>query len=232
MSDSTNLTHNPDLPARPCPGLDGIYCGQPRKLPAGYCDEHRRQYQRRRYSDTRKKAGGTYAERIITRTPQDLCDCCNTPAPGDLSALTGSGNKLICGQCHRFAQDIISAFGYGRFKRLVEFATEHPMAFLPRTSTVTQNEANPTAPKPGHAQALLFQTGKKVTEEQAFEYEYVKAVWARAKAYGFDIDADDTYEFIETNWGAELRKKLEAAIVDGTLVLKTELTEDEAPWLF
>lgn len=232
MSDSTNLTHNPDMPARPCPGLDGIYCGQPRKLPAGYCDEHRRQYQRRRYEVTRKKAGYEYTVRPIMRTQQELCDCCGCPAKDDLSTLAGAGNKLVCGQCYQFAQDIIAAFGYGRFRKVVEFATEHPMAFLPKTEKVTQNMANPTNLKPGLAHVALFHVGKAVSAEEAYEYEYVRAVWAKAKAYGFDLEADDTYEYVETNFGADIRAKLDASLASGALTLKTELTEEEAPWLF
>lgn len=233
-----------DKPVKVCPGLDGIRCGQGRKSGYTYCPEHMRQYQRRRYAGMRKAAGVEYVERIVSRTQQELCDCCGCPAEDDLSPVMGAADKLICGQCWRFAQDVIRDFGYGRFNRISEFNVAHPFAFMPRPKAPDARRAlegqppsavvvvQATEVRAQYSNELLGTGAKKVTVDQAMEFEYVKAVWARAKAYGFDIDADDTYEFIETNWGTEIRTKLEAAIADGTLVLKTELTEDEAPWLF
>jgi hypothetical protein len=127
---STSSAYETDASGRPkpCRGLKGVYCGEPRKKNQTYCTPHQAEYQRDRYARIRQESGRKYTERAYTRTHNvPVCTSCGNPkdAAEGLIVLLGLSLPPICATCKTLFDSMRTEFGWQNALKVAEFMIEH-----------------------------------------------------------------------------------------------------------
>lgn len=201
------MTEQPVAKEKRCPGLKGIPCGNVlAEGKGGYCPDCRRRYQRSRYERVRAAAGFGYSARPSTRTDPARCACCGMHKEEGLIVLKSL--RRICEKCWDFAAMVTNDFGPELFQRVAKYALDNPEDF-------------------GLLESKKFYT---LNREEAIELEYQKRITERIEEFAFT--GPNAYEECEEFTGADVRRMIERELENGTLRLKTEVSNIDAPWLF
>lgn len=119
-------------PIKKCPGLEGIFCGLPRRKGQGYCPEHARQYQRNRYSTKKKQETGFAPRRYYRREGGEQvgvntwnCNCCLQPKDELYSLPSVSDVPPICMTCVELINSLRTSKMFKNYLATAKFIIQH-----------------------------------------------------------------------------------------------------------
>lgn len=118
-----------------CPGLHGLYCGEPRKKAQAYCGPHGREYQRERYQNRTNEAKMfrfSSIRRQDAETGRIQCSSCRRWA-NELFALEGvpeTQAEPLCEICVDFFHTMRNEYGVESFMAIVRYAMRFEESIL------------------------------------------------------------------------------------------------------